>query len=366
MNILVTDDEGIVIESLQRGLRKHGYSVVGALNGEEALKKLNNGGPKIDLVITDYAMPGMNGLELVRKIRRAFSTMPIIMMTAYGDKHLVIEALRNHCDSFIEKPFSLDNLLDEVRNVETHFRQSIEQSEQPELFSKFVHQINNPLTCITGSAELALKKLDNVQDIKGQLRSIITAAERIENINHKITRLGKGREEITKEVDLKGLLEKCLGEFEGLLLLKSIFLIKEMTNEPLMVWGVPFDFEQTFKNLILNAVQAMEESTKKQLTIRVEKDQSGAGVIIEIEDSGCGIPENQQTKIFQPYYSTKSTGSGLGLAIAKSYVEKAQGTISVNSEEGHGSTFIIRLQAGEKGPFPDGNQVDSGKSVRNR
>lgn len=115
MKILVVDDEIDEVESLSRGLRSKGYQVLQALNGQEALNHIHNDSAGIDLVITDYAMPVMNGMELLRDIRKNHGNLPIIMMTAYGKKDLILDALRNHCDCFIEKPFTLEQLLREIQ-----------------------------------------------------------------------------------------------------------------------------------------------------------------------------------------------------------------------------------------------------------
>ena len=112
MNILVVDDEAEQLNSLRVGLKSWGFKVFEALNAEDALKHLNHGPEKIDIVITDYVMPGMNGMELLKKIREKNNTLPVILMTAYGEKDLVIDALRNSCNSFIEKPFTLQRSID--------------------------------------------------------------------------------------------------------------------------------------------------------------------------------------------------------------------------------------------------------------
>ena len=101
MNIMVVDDEKVQIESLRRGLKSKRLDVVEAMNGEEAMKHLNDENISIDMVITDYAMPGMNGMDLLRRIRKLDSSLPVIMMTAYGEKDLVIDAMRNSYESFI-------------------------------------------------------------------------------------------------------------------------------------------------------------------------------------------------------------------------------------------------------------------------
>ena len=118
MHILVVDDDRLQLETLRRGLRTKGYQVLEALSAEEALARFSHSNMnKIDLVLSDYVMPGLNGIELLKRIRENHGSLPVILMTAYGEKDLVIEALRNRCDSFIEKPFTLDQLMQEIERV---------------------------------------------------------------------------------------------------------------------------------------------------------------------------------------------------------------------------------------------------------
>jgi CheY-like chemotaxis protein len=118
MKILVVDDDMVQLESLRRGLRSKGYQVLEALSAEDALNRFTHSHTnEIDLVLSDYLMPGMNGIELLKKIREDYGPLPVILMTAYGEKDLIIEALRNRCDSFIEKPFTLEQLMQEIERV---------------------------------------------------------------------------------------------------------------------------------------------------------------------------------------------------------------------------------------------------------
>ena len=115
MNILIVDDEQTMLETLRRGLRTKGFKVFEAKNGMAALNILEQNS-QINLVLTDYAMGGMNGIELLTEIRKQKKNIPVIIMTAYGDKELVIEAMRRQCDGFIDKPFTLDDLIKEIND----------------------------------------------------------------------------------------------------------------------------------------------------------------------------------------------------------------------------------------------------------
>lgn len=128
MKILVVDDEPMMVESIKIGLLSKGYSVVGVSNARQALDILSGGSHGIDLVLTDYLMPITNGIDLLMAIRRIDLTLPVLIMTAYADTSLVIDALKNGCVGFVEKPFSRDQLVAEIKRIEQLFPQG--SSEQ--------------------------------------------------------------------------------------------------------------------------------------------------------------------------------------------------------------------------------------------
>lgn len=117
MNILIVDDEAMLVQSIQIGLQYMGYGVITANSGEGAMRCLCDRGGAVDLVITDYLMPGMNGMEFLGLLRGVYPEMPVLFMSAYADTNLVIEALRGRCDGFLEKPFSLQQLVGEIEGI---------------------------------------------------------------------------------------------------------------------------------------------------------------------------------------------------------------------------------------------------------
>jgi DNA-binding NtrC family response regulator len=88
-----------------------------ALNTIEALEQLESMTCRVDLVLTDYVMPGKDGIGLLKKIREKYDELPVIIMTAYKEKGMLIDAIRNRCDGFIEKPFNVDQLINEIQRV---------------------------------------------------------------------------------------------------------------------------------------------------------------------------------------------------------------------------------------------------------
>jgi len=343
VNILVVDDEVVQIETLSRGLKRQGYKVDHALNGKEALKKIHNKLTKVDMVLTDYAMPGMNGLSLLKNIRKSEQKLPVIMMTAYGDKEIIIDALRNRCDSFIEKPFTLEQLMEETERALSNVSEENKNQDLVDMIPKHIHQINNPLMSIMGSAELAMLKMEDPEAVKESFKRIIGAAQKIHRINKEIMRSGRETDPQVEAVNLEILIQDCFKMFKDLLTLRHIEVDFDMGHRGIGVAGNKFGLEQLFKNLILNAIEAMEHSTQKQLMVETFYETSANTVVIKITDTGCGIPDKLLDTLFTPYVTSKEQGTGLGLSVVKSIVEKHGGIISVKSDPGEGTTFTIRL-----------------------
>jgi two-component system KDP operon response regulator KdpE len=110
--ILVADDELSILRTLTRNLSRHGYEVITAADGEEALAQIEENLP--DLIILDIIMPGMNGLEVCRRVRE-WSQVPIIVLSAVGQERQKVEALDLGADDYLTKPFGMDELLARVR-----------------------------------------------------------------------------------------------------------------------------------------------------------------------------------------------------------------------------------------------------------
>jgi len=194
MNILIVDDERDQVESLARGLRKQKFFVLEAHGSQEALEHLESPSNRVDMVITDYAMPDMDGLELLKEIRSRYDYIPVIIMTAYGNKDLIIEAIRNSCDSFIEKPFTLDGLLTEIDRVREVLDHQTGAHPLFKLLPRIIHQQNRPLMIIKGNAELSLLHLDNPDVLRRYITRIMGAVERIDAINRQLLTLSSQEE----------------------------------------------------------------------------------------------------------------------------------------------------------------------------
>ena len=150
-----------------------------------------------------------------------------------------------------------------------------------------------------------------------------------------------------KPIDVRTVVDDSLRIVEGQASENNIKVgVIEHESVP-KIWGDPEFLRSVFNNLLINAIQAMEKSGGR-LNIKITPDGNDSFVRIDIADTGNGISEENVSKIFEPYFSTKETGTGLGLAIVQKIVEMHNGTIEVESITGEGTRFTVRLPKAEK------------------
>ncbi len=169
---------------------------------------------------------------------------------------------------------------------------------------------------------------------------IMKAAQIIQELNSRILKKERSGLDIPEPVDVRRRMKECTRMFENIMALKGIHLEQASSEEPLWILGSRFGMDQVFRNLILNAIEAMESGSRKRLSIKIERTEC---VHIRIEDTGSGIPEESMETIFSPSYSTKEKGTGLGLYIVREIVNHHGGALSVESQIGSGTVFHVRL-----------------------
>jgi len=207
-----------------------------------------------------------------------------------------------------------------------------------EMASKLSHEIKNPLHAIRGFSELLKGKYQSDQEEFFHSHWIITNIERIDRIIKDSLQFTKNARPNLAPCNVNTVLEKAI-QYSSVP--KHIKLVQNL--EPTLPEGI-FDaslLESAFINLITNAVQAIKD--KGEIIITTNFD--GFDILIGIEDTGCGILEENLEKIFQPFFTTKQegAGSGLGLSIVKNIVDKHGGKIRVSSSLNKGTKFEIRL-----------------------
>jgi signal transduction histidine kinase len=259
----------------------------------------------------------------------------------------VLEAI-NKPNGYISEDLDLLQILAAQASIAIENNRLFQQSD---LVSEMVHELRTPLGALTAAGHLLQRpELDQEQ----RLRLAGTILEEVRRLNTmtgnflELSRLESGRTRLTFEpVHLGGLVEECLEIIRPQAEMESIVLKSDVDRSMATVRGDRNHLKQLLLNLLTNAVKYNRSGGR----IRVRVYPQNKEIIIAVSDTGRGIPECSLPHIFERFYRVPdeegySLGTGLGLAIAKRIAESHGGRIEVESEEGKGTTFFVRLPSG--------------------
>ncbi len=237
--------------------------------------------------------------------------------------------------------------ISKLKELEKENQQNKTLAALGEMAATLAHEIKNPIGAMGTWARLldrTIPKEDSKR--KKTLGKIIDALSRLNKIVSSMLIFGRQSHSATlRDVDIKVLLHEFVDSMEVEVVFvsgKSIEVVKEWDDTPLMVSIDPEKIRQVMLNLVINGVQAMGEEGKLTVTCNAPQNESGYAMI-SVSDTGSGIPESEQETIFTPFHTTKENGTGLGLAIVKKLIDFHNGAISLKSTPNQGTTFEIFL-----------------------
>src|SRR5580658_716922 len=355
--LLIIDDDSLQREALDQLLSHEGFHVAGCSNGRQALDWLRTGRP--DLILLDLKMPVMDGVQFRAAQREdpAISGIPVIALSA--DVTAVIDAdaqLKKPCDPEMLVATIGDLLLvRDHRELQSQIAQTDRLTSLGPLAAGVAHEINNPLAYLLLNVDHAHNELAQLVGSRGggrgrevglALDRIYEGAERIRVIVRGLKTFSRPESETLAPLRVADVLEATLAMI-GNEIRHGARLEREFEPVPDVVANEA-RLGQVFLNLLLNALQALPEGRVEQNEIRVVvRSPTPEHVVVEIHDNGVGIPAHVRGRIFEPFFTTKpiGVGTGLGLAICHGIVTSLGGTLSVESEPGHGSVFRVDLPA---------------------
>jgi signal transduction histidine kinase len=248
--------------------------------------------------------------------------------------------------------WSVVRLLEKERAVEELAAQQRVQIEAQagfaqvgELAAEMAHEFKRPLTSIRTALEVIDQEY--ALDDRGEhlLGSVQQQLDKLSETMRDLFAIARPVELERETVEVKKVADAALIQLAAHPALRGVEVRREYAGET-AVRGDPQRLEQLLLNLALNAAEAMPEGGTLTLRVRGE----GGRVVVEVEDTGVGIPADAVEKVFLPFYSTKPTGTGLGLALAARIVAAHEGTVKVTSEPGRGTTLRISLPAADPPP----------------
>ncbi len=254
------------------------------------------------------------------------------------------DELRELADAFNFMAAALKKRDEKVREFTTRrIMESERLAHIGELAAGVAHEINNPLQGIVTYSHLLLERVSTENGMRQSLEKIVKQANRCRDIIRGLLDFARQRKPEKRLSNVNRVLEECVSLVDNQVLFHNIRIVKHLSPNLPQVFMDPSQIQQVFMNMILNAAEAMKGGG--QLTLTTRQVPTDGAVEVQFTDTGHGIKEEDLERIFSPFFTTKEVGHGTGLGLAISYgiVKEHKGTITVESEEGHGATFTVRL-----------------------
>ncbi len=217
-----------------------------------------------------------------------------------------------------------------------------------QLSAGLAHEIRNPLGVIKGSAEILTQKLDNANPLAKELAGYIyTEVNRVSALVSRFLDFARPSQLDLGASDLAVVVERCLKTVSEQGACKNVNIKRDFASGLPRVMLDHDLCDQVFTNLFMNACEAMgEQGGDLRVRLRPSDDKGkDSGVVVEIEDSGPGVPAELKEQIFNPFVTTKKSGVGLGLAIVSKIVDAHGGSLKLVSDPGHGACFRVEFPA---------------------
>lgn len=364
--ILIVDDSAMARRQIQFFLKRDGLDVYEAKSGEEALWLVNEVDP--ELILMDVSMDGMDGMETCRRLKEdaANFTLPVIFLSAKGERDEIVRGFQSGAIDYIVKPFHPSESLTRIR---THLRvKKLAQIREKHILElKHLnqtkdrvlriasHDLRNPLAAIAGLAEFLKEDTRNLSESQREIvdcieeagKSVVTLLNELLDLSS----LDSGNFSLNKEtLDLCELVRNLVPLFMGEAERKNIRLKFDSQQEAVEMSLDRQQVRRVVDNLISNGIKFTPSGGA--VTVRIKSCHRGA--LLEVDDTGPGIPDHEASSLFKEFGKTSNvpTGgeksTGLGLSICHRIVEAHEGSITFTNLPEGGTRFSVTLPVTQK------------------
>lgn len=362
LKLLVVDDDMVDRMAIIRQMKSSGISAEyweaeTYANGIEAAKSSS-----YDCILVDYRLPDGTGIDFIELLNRENIPTPIIVLTGQGDETVAVEAMKAGASDYLVKGcFQAEALVQAVLGcIRLHHAQLAAkkaeekalQSEKMALLGTTIaaisHEINQPLNAIkllSGSMLYRHRKGEQLtqETMVDTLSKIHASCERVENIIHDV-RAFIYREYNSPNIacNINTAITNVVNTLQDTCSASGIMIEQQLSADLPAIRADLQRIEEAISNIVTNAIHALEDMDKSDKLICIETYYDG-DVILTIRDNGPGIEESIQEKVFDPFFSTKSSGKGMGLGLPISLltVQAAGGNIQYRTDADKGASFYI-------------------------
>ena len=367
LKVLVVDDEPGIRSGISRALERFvvgypfmdediAYAVTEVNSGEEAIEMFKVDKP--DIVLLDNKLPGMDGIGVLQYINNHQLDIEVMMITSFASLELAVKATNIGAYDFVPKPFTPRELRSSIENITKHLflkrmtRKMNREGRQIrfQFLSILSHELKTPLNAVEGYLNIikerqAGENLENYDDMVNNAMQRIKGMRKLIMDFLDLTQIESGKKaREVRPLDMAQIANNSIDSLSPLAIQMEVKVELHCSGDLI----VPFDqddIEIILNNLISNAIKYNKPGGK--VICRLEKSPDSFDILIR--DTGIGIPEDDQEKLFQEFVRIKNAntrhiaGSGLGLSIVKKILDYYDGQIKLQSEENIGSTFSISL-----------------------
>ena len=328
-----------------------------ALDNQGKIAAFNNGAESIlKLSVPDVIGQEASGIippELLDEIDHSKSHNDVIekeikCKTAEGKRvplEIAASSLKDEDGVFMGNVLLFKDLT-EVRALRREVARSQRLASVGRLAAGVAHEIRNPLSSIKGFATYFKERYPDRPDDQQTADIMIQEVDRLNRVVGQLLEFAKPVSVKPKPISLQALLNDSIKLIKDRAAEKNISIQTQNNTQVDEVRIDPDRINQVLLNLYLNAIDSMESGG--ELKVEISSDGQHRDVVIQVSDTGGGISRENLSKIFEPYFTTKSTGTGLGLAIAHNIIEAMGGKITVESDKEVGTTFSIALPNSEE------------------
>jgi len=375
--ILIVEDEPDIALALKLALEASGYDSLWACDGEKALAMLQEK-QHYNLMLLDIRMPGIDGVEVLKRMKSSGRDMAVIMMSGHGSEDLAVECMKIGADDYISKPFVLDDMLQRVERAISHRLAMLDkkrlEQEKEDFFLMLSHDMKNPMAAVIGSIDIMREgrlgpvNEEQVEYLQSAIDSCNEVVTMIDNLLD-IRRFEAGKMHLSiRPFDPSDICRKVVGQLSRAAERDGVRLSSNISEKTPDVTVDRKALTRILGNLIGNSLKFTPEEGEISVTCRTYKRaetdviqipeyisvpegflNSKCFVSISVSDTGEGIPSDELRCIFDRFTQSSSSsgrergGAGLGLAFCKLAVDSFNGVIWAESAAGQGSTFTVLL-----------------------